>query len=120
MTKADGDDYTPILPGLDVPNRLEPALLSALRTTFAALDADGLLEPRHAALMQLCTELAESVANAKVSRRATAVALAARELRETLALLPEPAVSEDDGWKGLEDALRAAARGHATESGTPD
>lgn len=111
MTKPNGDDYTPVLPGLEMPTRLQAEMVGAVRSTFAALDEAGLLEPRHAALMQLCLELADSVAAAKVSRRATAVALAARELRETLALLPVPEVVENDGWADLESALRRAASG---------
>lgn len=111
MTKPNGDDYTPTLPGLEMPDRLEPILTGAVRQTFASLDAQNLLEPHHAAIMQLCLELASSVSAAKVSRHATAVALAARELRETLALLPEPIVVESDGWADLERALRQAASG---------
>lgn len=111
MTKPNGDDYTPVLPGLELPTTLVAPLDAAVRRTFAALAAEGLLEDRHAALMQLCLDLADSVANAKVSRRATAVALAARELRETLAMLPEPEVTVDDGWAELTRALDNAAAG---------
>lgn len=70
------------------------ALRSAVVATITALHADKLLEPRHAALCQLALELADSVSQGRRSGRASAAAMAAAQLRETLLALPAPASAD--------------------------
>lgn len=81
------------LPGLElIP--ADQAAASPMRTavvaTINALQADGLLEPRHAGLCQLALELADAVTAGRRSGRASAAAMAAGQLRDTLLALPEP------------------------------
>jgi hypothetical protein len=86
----------PTLPGLELEpeNGAAPsALRSAVVVTINALQADGLLENRHAAMCQLALELADSVTAGRRSGRASAAAMAAAQLRETLLALPEPTAS---------------------------
>lgn len=86
-------DTAPMLPGLE----LEPgygtasgALRNSVVETIKALHEDGLLQPRHAAQCQLALELADAVTAGTRSGRASAVAMAAAQLRETLLSLPQP------------------------------
>lgn len=101
---------SPTLPGLtDGDGSTRPPLVESVRRTFAALDAAGLLREEHAAPMELALYLADLLAYARVSRGAS-VAMLARELRETLALLPERVSDEDaDAWRQFETDFRAAA-----------
>lgn len=90
---SDQPEAQPTLPGLELEpeNGASPsALRTAVVTTLAALQQEGLLEPRHAALAQLSLELADSVTAGRRSGRASAAAMAAAQLRETLLALPEP------------------------------
>jgi hypothetical protein len=81
------------LPGLEL-NAANGATASALRRavieTISALHQANLLEPRHAAMCQLALELADAVAAGTRSGRASAAAMAAGQLRETLEALPQP------------------------------
>jgi hypothetical protein len=100
-----------MLPGLGGDDRQSPPLVVAVRRTFAALDAEGLLGDRHAAVMAMALFLADSLATS-VRGRGASLALLARELRETLALLPEPVANDDDdAWSDFEANFRAAAMG---------
>ena len=88
------DETAPTLPGLELesPHGGRPnALRRAVIATITALDEAGLLEPRHTALAQLALELADSVTAGK--GRASAAAMAAAQLRETLLALPEPSAA---------------------------
>ena len=110
-TKA--DDGQPPLPGLEDPEPSGPppdALESAVRRTIAALHAKQLLHEHHAATCQLALDLAASVSAGRRSRRASAVAMAARELREVLASLPaiDQGDDEQDPWDALAREFAAA------------
>lgn len=67
---------------------------AAVVATLAALKEDQLLEPRHAGLCQLALILADAVMAGTRGGRASAAAMAAAQLRETLDALPKP-VSAD-------------------------
>lgn len=87
----------PMLEGLELndPTSGTPsALRTAVVATLEALTVQGLLEPRHAAMCQLALELADSVTAGRRSGRASAAAMAAAQLRETLLALPSPAAAE--------------------------
>lgn len=104
-------DYAPTLPGLADDGRPHPPLVAAVRRTLAALDQAGLLGEQHSALMAQAEFLAESLATSARGRGAS-LALLARELRETLALLPaipEAPADDDDAWNAFETAFRGAA-----------
>ena len=88
------DESQPTLPGLSLdPEGGAPSspLREAVKVTLDALRADGLLEPRHAAMAQLALELADSVTKGNRSGRASAAAMAAAQLLATLLALPMPA-----------------------------
>lgn len=99
------------LPGMTEPTAAPSPLEAATRRTIAALDADGHLDESHAVLLQLCLTLARAIDAGSRHGKASAVAMAARELRETfLALIPEDSEGgESDEWSRFLDQLDAAA-----------
>jgi len=107
------NESQPELPGLelDPENGAKPsALRLAVVATIAALQSDGLLEPRHAAYCQLALELADTVAAGRRGGRASAAAMAAAQLRETLDSLPRPtATTSEDKFNDWVATLNAAA-----------
>lgn len=111
MTKP--DPYDPLaeaLPGLALTTS-SPAgkMVQSVRATLDALAEENLLRPEHAALAQLALQLAAAVEAATLSRRGSAVAMAARELREVLAVLPQPEVTTGPStWEAFERQYREA------------
>lgn len=95
-------------------------LRDAVRRTIAALELHGLIEPEHAAICQLALVTADVVqANAK-TRRPSAFAMVARELRETLMALPKREVQgNEDKFQQWVELLEQAANAGATNVGTP-
>lgn len=97
----------PSLPGLEgpaaggIPNG---PMVESARTTLAALRSSGRLETRHAVLVQLVLSLAGAIDRGVQSGRASAVAMAAKQLLETMLVLDPP--PED---AGAPDAGRALA-----------
>lgn len=87
------------LPGLAASDRAESAMVTAARSTIQALHTLGKLEPRHAVLTQLILSLAEAIDRGTRTGRASAVAMASKELREALLQLDPP---PEDGDAGLE------------------
>jgi hypothetical protein len=108
------DPFVPSLPGLSYgqpdPNAPGPLEL-AVRRTIAAHGAAGLLTERDAATCELALTLARTVQIGVISRRSTGAAMAARELRETLATLSKPAenAADVDAWERLAAELYDAA-----------
>jgi hypothetical protein len=91
---------TPLdLPGLDGPREYESPMVVAARSTLQALAELGRLEPRHAVLTQLILSLAEAIDRGTRTGRASAVALASKELREALLQLDPP---PEDGDQAVE------------------
>lgn len=96
----------PTLAGLelDLTGTIEHPLRRAVVRTLEALDADGLLEPVHAAHAQLALELADSIARS--GGKASAAAMASAQLMAALDALPKPSKlsTEDalDRWLHLE------------------
>lgn len=101
----------PTLAGLE----LEPefgsapsALRGAVVATLAALERDGLLEPRHAALGQLALEMADAVAAGRRGGRASAAAMAAAQLLACLDALPAPMAADvESKFNAFVDSLVA-------------
>lgn len=86
------------------------ALEQATQRSLRALEAEGLLTERHAVTMQLVLDLAKSVGRASQKGQAAAAAMAAAQLREAWALLPQPEGShQGDEWDQLARDLREAA-----------
>jgi hypothetical protein len=99
----------PMLDGLELGSR-QSALRDAVITTIQALHDDKLLQPRHAGLAQLALELADAVAHGNSRGRASAAAMAAAQLRETLMALPAPADKDImDRFDAFVDSLKDSA-----------
>lgn len=69
----------------------------------------GLLTPRHAIIVELVRELSTVIGAASRNGRGSALAMAAKELREALAMLPDDPGPEDP-LAQLDDELRDAER----------
>lgn len=93
------------IPGMepDPEHRPVSSLEKAVRATLVALQADGLIEDRHAARVALAIELAQIVTLKRSTGRVSTVANDARVLMELLdKLLPADS--------GIDDALRAVMK----------
>lgn len=85
------DESQPTLPGLELDDASRHGRMHATVVhTLEALQREGLIDDRHAAMMQLSLELADSMAMARAGNKAYAVAAVAAQLRETLLALPAP------------------------------
>lgn len=78
------------LPGMDGERPTESPMVKACRQTIVALGEAGKLRPTHAVLTQLLLALAEAIDGGRKSGRASAVAMAARELRDTMLMIDPP------------------------------
>lgn len=98
------------LPGLeDGVTRRTTDLEDAARRSLRALADAGVLGPQHAMTMQLVLDLARAVGQASGSH-ASAAAMAAAQLLEAWASLPQPAdETVGDEWDTLARELREAA-----------
>lgn len=108
------------LPGLDPPTSgVDQPMVASARVTLAALRDTGNLEPRHAVLVQLVLSLAGAIDAGVRSGRASAVAMAAKQLLETMLVLDPPAeaIGATDAKAALSafvDALEQHANAEAT------
>lgn len=99
-----------------------PLELAAMET-LRELREQGLLRREHSLTVQLVLELARAVGRGVASGRASAVAMAAKQLTEAMALLPAPSSEdvplESSDWRAFlataeaAEAAEAAARGAA-------
>lgn len=78
------------LPGLEPPTPREGHMVVAARATIAALQEAERIERRHTVLVQLVLSLAAAIDRGVYSGRASAVAMAAAQLRETVLILDPP------------------------------
>ena len=76
---------------LDQPDGARSPLRAAVRSVIDSLNAQGLLEPWHAAHCQLALELADSIGRSR--GRASAAAMASAQLMQCLEQLPQPATA---------------------------
>lgn len=79
-------------------------MVRACKQTIDALRDAGKLRPQHAILTQLLLALSEAIDGGRRQGRASAVAMAARELRDTLLMIDPP--DEDAGSEDAAAALR--------------
>ena len=94
-------DHQLALPGLGDARASDSPMVRACRQTIDALADAGKLEPRHAVLTQLMLSLCEAIDAGRRSGRASAVAMAARELRDTMLTLDPPPEEGDAGVEAL-------------------
>jgi hypothetical protein len=95
------------IPGLAEPEATASAMVKAAHTTLQQLRELGRLEPRHAVLAELILSLADAIDRGKRSGRASAVAMASKELRETVLMLDPPPESDAlDASEAARTALR--------------
>lgn len=104
--------WQPTLPGLSLPSSGVTDLERAALASMEALDADGVLEPRHALTVQLVLELSRVIGAGVRTGKTAAVAMAAKQLLEAIESLPTPAPDpgDKDPWAELERRLAEAAR----------
>ena len=105
---TDPRPWQPTFDGLTLPTGTTTPLEVAAQATLAALDADGLLEPRHALTSQLVLDLSSSIGAGVRTGKTAAVALAARQLLDALASLPAPMAADDPSLAELFEKLDAA------------
>lgn len=80
------------IPGLVLPELggMDGPMAKAAHVTLQALAECGGLEPRHSVLVQLVQSLAGAIDRGVASGRASAVAMAAKQLLETMLVLDPP------------------------------
>lgn len=109
------------LPGMAEPASSASAMVKAAHITLQQLRDLGRLEPRHAVLAELILSLADAIDRGKRSGRASAVAMASKELRETVLMLDPPPDSDSlDASEAARKALAdfvAALEEHANTGG---
>lgn len=91
------------LPGLEVPDPhpSDSAMVRAAKLTLAELRRSGRVTGRHAVQVELVLALAQAIDRGTRSGRASAVAMASKELRETMLVLDPP----DENNPELRDRL---------------
>lgn len=93
----------PFLPGM---SDVAPALTGmerAARVMLGRLDAQNLLDDGHALTVQLILDLSAVIGRAALKGQAAGMALASRELREAIALLP---TAGNDAWEQMMRDMR--------------
>lgn len=102
--------WQPTLDGLTLPTMTPSGMDGAAMTTLRRLDDLGLLDDRHTLTCQLILELAHVIGAGSRNARASAVAMAAKELREALATLPQPVDTPAGGtdWDAFAQSLKDA------------
>ena len=84
-------DSQPALPGMDfAPRDHDTPMVTAARLSLAALRDAGQIEARHTVLVQLVLSLSGAIDAGVRAGRASAVAMAAKQLLETMLALDPP------------------------------
>lgn len=112
------------LPGMTAPSPGESPMVKACKQTITALAAVDKLLPQHAVLTQLMLSLCEAIDAGRRAGRASAVAMAARELRDTLLMIdppPEDGSASEDAARQLREFMdRVDAAVEAGREGPPE
>lgn len=103
--------------GLDPPRESDSPMVRACHRTIDALRTDGKLTAANSLLVQLLLELSAAIDRGTRSGRASAVAMAARELRETVALLDPPPEDGDAGTAARQLLADFVAHAEAVANG---
>jgi hypothetical protein len=103
--------WQPTLPGLTPPTGSTGSLAKAAVATIAALEADGLIEARHALTVQLILGISASL-DADLSRGKITVAMsqATKQLLDAIDSLPTPDAGPSDEWDEMVRAFADADR----------
>lgn len=98
----------PTIPGLSIPDAHanEGPMAKAAAVSLQALAASGNLEPRHQVLVQLVRSLAGAIDKGVQSGRASAVAMAAKQLLDTMVVLDPPPEDGSDATRVARELLR--------------
>lgn len=90
------------LPGVVPESRRDDGVMvAAAKRTLSELERLDRIEPRHAVLVAMVVELAASIEAGRRSGRASAVAMAAAQLRETMLVLDPPPEDGDAGAEAM-------------------
>ncbi|QXG07729.1 hypothetical protein [Curtobacterium phage Penoan] len=108
-------EHQPTLDGLEPLSPYATALERAATAQLAYLDQQGLLGVQHSLTVALVRQAAAVAGAASASGKAAAFALASKELREAMALLPE-ATGPEDPWDRLQRELADAAAAQDREA----
>lgn len=106
-----------MLAGFDQPDQTPFQL--AVEKQIAWLDESQMLDESHLIVVALIRELADVIGKSAGRGRGSSVALASKELREALLLLPQPG-GKADPWETLQSEMQAAAEAaKARATGAP-
>lgn len=100
-------DTQPELPGLGTIRPDADRLEKAARALLEQLREKGLIQAEHVLLEQIILDLSRAVGISAQSGKAAGMAMAAKELREYLALLPK---ANDDAFQQLLDELNSDSK----------
>lgn len=103
-------EWQPTFDGLTLPGDQAQAggLEAAAIATLAALDEQGLLEPRHALLCQMVVRLAGALDRDMAAGKITVAASnAQRLLLDAFESLPTTSVADDEAWGQFVEQLQA-------------
>lgn len=78
---------------------------AAVERQLAWLEGRNLLDDSNAIVVALVKELADVIGKSAGRGRGSSVALASKELREALAMLPQPA-GDEDPWEKMQRELQ--------------
>lgn len=98
-------DDQPMLPGLTPPAQGDTPMVVAAKVTLDELRRLGVVERRHSVLVALVLSLSSAIDAGTKAGRASAVAMAAAQLRETVLTLDPP---PEDGDASVEAHRRLA------------
>lgn len=103
--------WQPTLPGLTPPAGNAGSLAKAAVASIEALEADGLIEARHALTVQLILGLSSSL-DADLARGKITVAMsqATRQLLDAIESLPTPDAGPSSEWDEMARAFAEADR----------
>lgn len=115
------DEQLPLdLPGMREPVAADTPMVRAAHHTLQALRDADMLGPRHGLLVQLTLSLSGAIDRGVASGRASAVAMASRELRETLLMLDPPPEDGEAGAEAQRQLVEFMAKlEHAANNGFP-
>lgn len=113
----------PTIPGLEVPGTASDGpMAKAAAVSIQALADSGNLEPRHQVLVQLVHSLAGAIDKGVHAGKASAVAMAAKQLLDTMVVLDPPPEDGTDSQRLARELLaefhrKAEELANATQDG---
>ena len=102
-------ETAPTLPGMDGAGTSPNMMQRAAAEYIQALRDRDLIKGHHVLTVQLVLDLAAAVGKASAKGQAAAMAMASKELREAMELLPVP-VSNDDPFTAFLNELKEESK----------